>query len=265
MTASDTADRGSSENPQPGQITYDDPWTWLAAGWQDLTRSPGLSLTYGAIFSLGSLALFSALVWFDLLYLLMPLAAGFMLVGPMMAIGLYEGSRRLESGESTSFFDVLQGCKAVLPRIAWAGGGLGLVLFAWMQIAALLFMLFFGDGHMPAEPELIFQMLFYSPRGLAFLGVGTGIGAVIAFFVFAVSAVSMPLLMERDLDFIAAGKISADAVRANLKPMLLWGGLIALFTAAGIATFFIGLILSFPLIGHATWHAYRALVPPEAD
>ena len=71
--------------------------------------------------------------------------------------------------------------------------------------------------------------------------------------------------LEMDLDFIAAGKISADAVRANLKPMLLWGGLIALFTAAGIATFFIGLILSFPLIGHATWHAYRALVPPEAD
>jgi uncharacterized membrane protein len=247
----------------PTTITYDDPWVWLALGWQDLVRSPGLSLTYGAIFTMGSLGLFGTLVSYDLLYLLPPMGAGFMLIAPLMAIGLYEGSRRLETGESVAILDVLKGCKSVLPRMVWAGGGLGLVLFAWMQTAALLFMLFFGDGHYPAEPALMFDMLFYSPRGLAFLIVGTGVGAVIAFAVFAVSAVSMPLLMERDVDFIAAGKISIDAVRNNLRPMLLWAVLIGLFTAAGIATLFLGMILCFPLIGHSTWHAYRALVPKD--
>jgi uncharacterized membrane protein len=260
MSVSD-AQPDNTSGSQPVLITYDDPWAWLAAGWRDVMRSPALSFTYGAIFSLGSLAMFAGMIWFDLLYLLVPLAAGFMLVAPMMAIGFYEGSRRLETGESTGIIDVLAGCRKVLPRIAWAGGGLGLVMYAWMQIAALLFMLFFGDGHYPAEPELMFEMLFYTPKGLAFLAVGSGIGAVLAFGVFALSAVSMPLLMERDVDFIAAGKISVAAVRNNLRPMILWAALIGLFTAAGIVTLFIGLIFCFPLIGHGTWHAYRALVP----
>ena len=263
MTVTDTASDGADSSQGFSLITYEDPWAWLASGWGDLTKSPWLSLTYGAIFSVGSLGFVTALYWFDLLYLLPPLGAGFMLVAPMMAIGLYEGSRPLESGESVAFMDVLAGCKKSLPRMIWAGGGLGLVLFAWMQIAALLFMLFFGDGHYPAEPELMFEMLFYSPRGLAFLAVGSAVGAVLAFVVFALSAVSMPLLMERDVDFIAAGKISVNAVRLNLRPMLLWAALIGLFTATGIATLFIGMIFCFPLIGHATWHAYRALVPKE--
>ena len=263
MAETEVMDSGQLEGGQLSPITYDDPWVWLAAGWGDMMRSPWLSLTYGAVFSLGSLAIVIGLVWLDVMYLLLPLAAGFMLVAPMMAIGLYEGSRRLESGESIAFFDVLKGCRKNLPRMAWAGGGLGLVLFAWMQIAALLFMLFFGGGHIPAEPELLFQMMFYSPRGLAFLAVGTAIGAVLAFIVFALSAVSMPLLMERDIDFIAAGKVSVDAVRSNLRPMLLWAALIGLFTATGIVTLFIGMIFCFPLIGHSTWHAYRALVPQQ--
>jgi uncharacterized membrane protein len=261
MTATDVDIKAASG---PLTISDDDPWLWLAAGWRDLTRAPRLSLAYGAIFSFGSLGFVSGLIWLDLFYLLLPLGAGFMLVGPILAIGLYEGSRRLETGESVGFFDVLNGCRESLPRIMWAGGGLGLVMFAWMQIAALLFMLFFGDGHYPSEPQLMFEMLFYSPRGLAFIFVGSSIGAVIAFVVFAFSAISMPLLMERDVDFIAAGKISVDAVRHNLRPMLLWAALIGLFTATGIVTLFLGLIICFPLIGHSTWHAYRALVPKEA-
>lgn len=241
-------------------LTYDDPWNWLAAGWRDMSRAPVLSLGYGALFTLISFGISFGLFKSGFHYLILPLAAGFMLVGPMLAIGLYEISRRLEAGEAVSLAAVLANCKICLPRIGWMGAGLMLFLFAWMQIAALLFMLFFGGVNYPAEPELLFSVLFYTPRGIAFLTVGSLVGAVLAVVVFAISAISVPLLVERDIDIVGAADISIRAVRRHTRPMLLWGLLIALFTAAGIATAFIGLIVTFPLIGHATWHAYRALV-----
>ncbi len=244
-------------------ITYDDPWNWLAAGWKDITRAPVLSLSYGALFTLISFGISFGLIKAGMHFLILPLAAGFMLVGPMLAIGLYETSRRLEKGESVNLGVVLGECKVCLPRIGWMGAGLMLFLFAWMQIAALLFMLFFGGADYPAEPELLVTALFYTPRGIGFLMTGTAIGAVLAFVVFSISAVSIPLLMERDIDIVRAAYVSMRVVRANIRPMLLWGVLIALFTAAGLATLFIGLIVTFPLIGHATWHAYRDLVDAE--
>ena len=241
-------------------ITYDDPWHWLAAGWRDLTRAPALSLGYGAVFSLVSFGITFGLMRSGFHALILPLAAGFMLVGPMLAVGLYEISRRLEAGEAVNLRAVLGNCKVCLPRVGWMGAALMLFLFAWMQIAALLFMLFFGGEHYPAEPELLFSVLFYTPRGIAFVFVGSAVGAVLAVMVFAISAISVPLLVERDIDIVGAAEISIRVVRDNMRPMLLWAMLIALFTAAGIATFFVGLIVTFPLIGHATWHAYRALV-----
>jgi uncharacterized membrane protein len=244
-------------------VTYDDPWNWLGAGWRDLSRAPALSLGYGALFTLISAGISLGLFQTGLHYLILPLAAGFMLVGPMLAIGLYETSRRLEVGEAVSLGAVLSSCKVCLPRVGWMGAGLMMFFFAWMQIAALLFMLFFGGSHYPAEPEHLFSVLFYTPRGIMFLSVGTLIGAILAFVVFAISAVSVPMLVERDIDIVGAAQISINAVRQNIRPMILWGLLIGLLTIAGIATAFVGLILTFPLIGHATWHAYRALVSEE--
>jgi len=244
-------------------VTYDDPWKWLGAGWRDISRAPVLSLGYGALFTLISVGISLGLFQSGFHYLILPLAAGFMLVGPMLAIGLYETSRRLEVGEAVSLGAVLGSCRVCLPRVGWMGAGLMMFFFAWMQIAALLFMLFFGGTHYPAEPQNLFSMLFYTPRGIMFLSVGTLVGAVLAFVVFAISAVSVPMLVERDIDIVRAAGISIKSVRQNIRPMILWGVLIGLFTAAGIATAFVGLILTFPLIGHATWHAYRALVTNE--
>jgi len=248
------------ENEGRQAITYDDPWNWLAAGWRDLTRTPVLSLGYGAVFSLVSFGISFGLLKSGFHALILPLAAGFMLVGPMLAIGLYEISRRLEAGDDVSLRAVLRNCKYCLPRVGWMGAALMLFLFAWMQIAALLFMLFFGGENYPAEPELLFSVLFYTPRGIAFVLVGSSVGAILAVAVFAISAISVPLLVERDIDIVGAAEISIRIVRDNIRPMLLWAVLIALFTAAGIATLFLGLIITFPLIGHATWHAYRALI-----
>jgi len=250
----------ANETEAQTTIGYDDPWDWLAAGWRDMWRAPAFSLGYGALFTLVSFGISFGLFQAGFHFLILPLAAGFMLVGPMLAVGLYEISRRIEAGEPVNFKALQGACKICLPRVGWMGAGLMLFLFAWMQLAALLFMLFFGGANYPAEPELLFSVLFYTPRGIAFVAVGSAVGAVLALVVFAISAVSMPLLVERDIDIVGAAQISIRVVLKNLRPMLLWGMLIALFTAAGLATAFLGLILTFPLIGHATWHAYRALV-----
>jgi len=244
------------------RILADEPWMWLAAGWRDIWRVPGISLAYGALFTILSAGLTAGLFYIDLLYLLPVLAAGFMLLGPMLAVGLYETSRRLEAGERVRLLDILFVSTRAPTQLAFVGALLVLFFLAWVRVATLLFALFFGTAE-PVLAEFLSTLLF-SPKGLVFLAVGTVIGAVLAFIAFAVSAISVPMLMVRDTDAITAMAKSVEAVRTNFWPMMVWAWLIALLTACGVATLYLGLVLTFPLVGHATWHAYRALVAEAA-
>jgi uncharacterized membrane protein len=122
-----------------------------------------------------------------------------------------------------------------------------------------LLALFLGATEFPPLPEIIPTLLF-TPQGLGLLIVGTGAGAILAALVFAISVVSVPMLLERDIDFASAILTSLKAVWHNPKPMLLWAWLVALLTACGVVTLYLGLIVTFPLVGHATWHAYRETV-----
>lgn len=254
----DAVSQAGFKLPAIRPIDGEQPWLWLAAGWRDLCRHPGISLGYGAVFTLASYALTAALVYFDLLVLLLPLAAGVMFVGPMLAVGLYEVSRRIETGQPVRIRDVVFVATRSPTQIALIGLILTFFMLAWVRLATLLFALFFG----PVTPPLdqLLNTLLFNVQGLSFLAVGGAVGAVLAFFAFAISAVSIPRLMVQDTDAVTAIATSLAAVGHNVGPMLLWGWLIALMTAVGIATLYVGLILTFPLIGHATWHAYRALV-----
>jgi uncharacterized membrane protein len=138
--------------------------------------------------------------------------------------------------------------------------GLILMLFhlAWVRIATLLYALFFGQAN-PALDSLVNTLLF-SPMSLPFLAIGTLTGAVLAAIVFAIGAVSLPLLLDHDVDVITAVTTSFSAVRHNWRPMALWAALIVIFTAIGMALFYVGLAVALPLVGHASWHAYRDLV-----
>lgn len=239
-------------------VGLEQPWIWLAAGWRDLWRRPGLSLGYGLAVFAASWALTAALLLHGAYWLVLPLAAGFLQIGPLLAMGLYEISRRIESGAPMTTVDVVLVRTRAPAQIAFLGLILVLSMLAWVRIATLLFALFFGTGF-PSAGQF-FHDLFWTLDGLTFLMVGTATGAVLAFAVFAISAVSLPHLLARGGDALGAVFLSVDAVRRNPGPMLLWAFLIALFTAVGIATLYVGLILLFPLIGHATWHAYRDLV-----
>ncbi len=245
--------------PPIRQLELDRPWAWLAAGWQDLWRAPGVSLIYGAIFTGVSFAITAGVLLVGLEYLLLPLVAGFMLVGPMLAVGLYETSRRLENGLPVSLGAALFVATRSPMRLGFVGIVLMALLLVWMRAATLLLALFLGTTQFPALAEAIPTLLLTS-QGIALLVVGTGAGAILAAAVFAISVISVPLLMDRDVDFMTAILTSALAVLRNPKPMLLWAWLVALLTACGLVTLFLGLIVTFPLVGHATWHAYRETV-----
>ena len=250
---------GQTGSIKVAKITADDPWVWIRAGWSDMGRAPLVSLSYGFGFSLISVLLVSGMFWLDASAVALAAAAGFMIVGPMLAVGMYEASRRLEGGRHVALFDVLFVSTRSPAQLAFMGIMLMGVFLVWMRVATLLFALFFGDSGFPPLPEFI-PTLLLTPHGLGLLVVGSIVGAVLAVFTFAISAISVPLLMVRDVDAVTAVIASVEAVKKNFWPMMLWGWIIAFAMAFGIATLFIGMIFTFPLVGHATWHAYRALV-----
>lgn len=242
------------------RVPLDAPWDWLARGWRDLCAEPIVSLAYGGVFTALALAITGGLVLAGAEGLVPVLAGGFVLLGPLFAAGLYETSRRREAGEKVSLFGVFDIGSAAYGRLALFGVVLLFAFFAWVLIAFVLLMVFFGTASIPSAGEFVHTLLFTS-TGQGLLFTGTFVGALLAAIVFSVSTVAGPLLLARDIDVVSAVVTSVRAVSHNAGPMLLWAALIAGFMAQGLATLFVGLIVAFPLLGYATWHAYRALIP----
>ena len=244
------------------KVPLDRPWTWLAKGFADMRRTPAISFGYGFLFAAAGYLLTAGLWALGWLHLTLPLAAGFMIVGPLFAVGLYEISRRLQTGEPVSFGVAFAAWRRNGGQIGLMGIALLLLMFAWLRLAAMIFMLFFGLE--PPSLDQLVQQTVLSPEALPFLVTGSLVGAVLALFAFAISVMSIPLLLDRpEANVVTAIATSVEAVRTSPAALLLWGALIVLFVGAGIATFLLGLIITLPLIGHASWHAYRDLTGRE--
>ena len=241
------------------RIATDRPWAWLNAGWRDMLACKPIALAYGGAVCLAGWALSLLLFELGTLWAILPATSGFFLVGPLVAAGLYEASRLREQGASPTLADMLGPFRRNGSQIAFVGVVLLVVHLFWVRIAGLLFMLFFGLSGTPSLEQLPYAML-KSPELLPFLVIGTGFGGVLAAASFAVSAVSIPMLVDREVSALEAITVSIQAVVENWQPMLLWAALIVVFTGLALVPFYLGLVLVFPLIGHATWHAYRDLV-----
>jgi uncharacterized membrane protein len=239
------------------RVDVEAPWRWLRLGWHDLVRARGVSLSFGVLMALASLLLINLLWHVDLLPYALPLAAGFMFVGPALAICFYDISRRLERKEPVRFGAVALAWLPHVGQIATMGLTMMLFQLAWIRFATLLFALFFGSE--PANWSHFIEALFFSAQGVPFLIIGTAIGGALAVLAFAISVTAFPMLLDRDVGTAAAIATSVHATMVNWRVMTGWAALIAMFTGAGIVTGCLGLVVTMPLIGHASWHAYRDL------
>ncbi|MCS6922453.1 MAG: DUF2189 domain-containing protein [Elioraea sp.] len=246
------------DSPRVRRISVDRPWAWLSAGWRDMMAAPGVSLTYGLLILAITYLLLVVLWQFESFWLVLPMTAGFFFLAPLLAAGLYETSRRLQAGEPVSLAAAFAGFKRNPTQLSYMGVLLGLFHLGWIRIALLIFALFFGLGFTPTWETIVAKLAAAS--AIPFWAVGTAVGAVFAALVFAISAVSIPMLVDRDTNMFVAVATSFTAVRLNWPAMTLWAGLIVAFTVFGIIPGFLGLAVTMPLIGHATWHAYKDLV-----
>jgi uncharacterized membrane protein len=241
-------------------VSPDRPWAWVTAGWRDLMANPQVGFFYGAALTVAGWVLALLLLWTKTAWAILPASAGFFMVAPLLAAGLYEASRLREEGQPVTFAACLGGFSRNGGQLAFMGVVLLVLHLFWVRVAALIFMLMFGINFAPSLEALPMAML-QSDMLLPFLIVGTGAGAVLATAAFAISAVSIPMLVDRpQMSAIEAIIVSIRAVIANPGAMAFWAGLIVVFTAFALTPFFLGLALVIPLVGHATWHAYRDLV-----
>jgi len=274
--AMNTAENDRVPVPSPGALTIasipvNRPWQWLARGWDDIICARGASIFWGMLFAIMGLVVLFILHSVRLYNLALPLVAGFMLSAPILAVGLYHVSRELEKGNAVGVGTALGAWKRNTGQVALLGFAVGLLFLFWIRVATLIFALFFG--HRPPEafgtapPDLLgfIQSVILTTENIEFLVVGCVVGAGIALVVFAITAVSVPMLVDREVSVFDAVVVSVRTVLQNKAAMILWAILIVLFTGAGILAGFIGLAVTMPLIAHATWHAYRDLVKTRSE
>ncbi len=247
-----------SEAP-PKEITvlpWAAPWRWLGLGWRDLAAHPAISGFYGVAF--WCMALVLGAVFRAKPEYTMTIASGCLLVGPFLALGLYDVSRLRELGLRPSFATSLTCWRGHLRSMGMLVGVLIVLELLWGRASLVVIAVFFNTG-MPSSTGVIEAV--FNPENWEFLAVYTVVGGAFAALVFAIAVVSIPMILDRDTDAITAAISSIEVVVNNTGVMLLWGALIALLVALSLMLpWAVGLVLAGPLLGHASWHAYRGAV-----
>jgi uncharacterized membrane protein len=231
--------------------------TALRLGFADFRAKPMMGLVFATIYVVGGWLLYLFLFASNLEWLAIPITVGFPLLGPFLAVGLYEVSRRLEAGETSwpmaEIFAVIWRQRLrQLPSMAWVV----IVYFLfWSFFAHMLFALFLGPSALTNVTSSYAYLL--EPEGLQMLLIGTAFGAAFAAVLFALTVVSLPLLLDREVDFVTAMITSVSVVKQNPRTMALWAAIIAGTTFAALLPGLLGLYLVLPVLGHASWHLYR--------
>ncbi|MCC5971992.1 MAG: DUF2189 domain-containing protein [Pararhodobacter sp.] len=247
--------------PEPAQISLADLRAVLALGWRDFTRAPQYGVLFSAFYVLGGLILYAIFAASAAEWWFIPIAVGFPILAPFAAVGLYEVSRQLEQGQTPALGRVLGCVFAQKDRQVPSMSMVVLLTFMfWVFIAHTIFALFFGLQPISGST---WSMLL-TTNGLTMLAVGSVIGGVMAAVFYALTVISLPLLLDREVDFITAMITSFSCVTANLGVMAIWAAVIAVGLFLGMAPAFLGLFVVLPVFGHASWHLYRRLLPPDS-
>ncbi len=245
------------------KIGFGDLAASLAAGFRDFRRAPLYGLFFAAIFVIGGILIWAELAIEGRELWVIPMALGFPILAPFLAVGMYEVSRRLETGEELEFRGIVGVVFGQRHRQCPSMAMVLIMFFMfWVFMAHLVFALFMGLQPMT---NVIgnWQDTLLTQNGLTMLAVGTIVGGAMAFMLFSLTAISIPMLLDREMDFITAMINSFQFVTGNLVVMLAWGLLIAVLLVAAMLPYFLGLFLVLPILGHATWHLYRRAVSYE--
>lgn len=247
--------------PQIRPVRLGDLWACLRAGAHDFRRAPAFGLFFSAVYVLGGflLLMLSAghVTW------TLATSLGFPLAAPFAAVGLYEVSRRLETGQPLDWGGILGVVWAERGRqIPWMGAIIVIYFLFWTFLAHMIFALFMGFSTMTNISQSF--DVFLTGQGLRMIAVEIGVGAILAFLLFSLTVVSLPLLLDKEVDFVSAMILSVRMVMANLPVMLIWALTIAVLTFLALLPWFLGLMIVLPVLGHATWHVYRRALQDAA-
>ncbi|PKP72067.1 MAG: hypothetical protein CVT83_01865 [Alphaproteobacteria bacterium HGW-Alphaproteobacteria-5] len=231
---------------------------WLAAGGRDMMTQPASSLVYGVVVLLASVTVIVGMGLLGWEQVLFPALAGFMVVGPIVAVGLYEKSRRIALRERATLANMIFVKAASGSQILFIGALLVLLMLLWMRAAVIIYALFFGLRPFPGLDHIA-SMLLMTPVGWSMLIVGGSVGALFAALSFSISIFAVPMLLDKDVDAFTAMGTSMALVWNNLPVMVCWGLIVATLFALCVATGLLALVVVFPLLGHASWHAYKAV------
>lgn len=248
-----------ADRPEILHVDFSDIRAALAAGWRDFIKAPHYGLFFACFYVVGGWLIYWSFTAKGQLVWSLAAGAGFPILGPFIACGLYEVSRRLEAGEAlnrTQIFTVIFRQKdRQIPSMA----AVIVVFFLfWNFLAHMIFALFLGTATLTNISSSL--AVFASVQGLTMLAVGSSVGAVFATLLFSLTVVSLPMLLEREVDFVTAMLTSVGVVTESPVVMLGWGMLIAVLLFFGMATGFLGLFVVLPILGHATWHLYRRAI-----
>ena len=258
-----TAQENPAMSSKIEEITLDHPWQWIAKGWNDFTSAPVVSIAYGILFFISSIGLTMLVFSSDFFAFVPPLTASFFLIAPILAVGLYDNSRRLENNEPTGLVHAITTWRRNSFNLTVMGLILMMVLIIWMMVANLVFAVFFNGVSLTLD-DLI-PTLFLSGDSPAFLAVGMISGGIIALIVYSITVISIPMLIDSKANVLQAIATSVNAVIRNPRPLLLWASLIVMFVGIGLVTFYVAFLVCMPVIGYASWHAYRDLVADADD
>ena len=261
QTAEAIAERAQAQMAQPIALLplrFSAPFAWLLRGLQDARAAPGIALFYGLCF--WGMALLLGWVFRTRPEYTMSLASGCLLLGPFLAMGLYDVSRRREAGQKPEFSESLTCWDSHLGSMAMLVLVLVVLELLWGRASLVVFAVFFNTG-MPSTTGVL-QAVF-NPENWQFVAVYAVVGGVFAALVFSTSVVSIPMILDRDTDALTAGITSLRVVLAHPAVLLLWGALITAIVVLSLWFWWgVGLLLAGPVLGHASWHAYRAAVAP---
>ncbi len=246
--------------PVVREITTDDIKASVLDGLEDFRKAPGFGLFFGGFYALGGLVIFLCLGYLDMRWMIFPIAIGFPLAGPFAAAGLYEISRRLKADEPLHWRAIL----AVIfnqqrREFGWMAFTTLFIFWVWMYQVRLLLAIFLGAQSFSSAGSFL-TVVTTTPEGILFLFIGSLVGLALALVLFSVSVVAMPLLLDRDIDFVTAMVTSVSTVVQNPVPMIGWGVLITALVIVAMLPAFLGLLIIFPVLGHATWHFYQRVV-----